>query len=394
MSTPHAIDNIPGLKNIKGICYSPAPSDDTLPPAPSKFFDTDFTNSCFPLLWDEKNSGRGDVKNLAKIGVNFMHLYNWSVPPAPGSEPGNHQRSHSTFLKKCGDEGINVFVPISNYFLEQINSGGGTSSTVKTQIAAMVDEAYNGGTTPYGGAAMWGVGNEYDLAPSSQFGVSDVVKAMEYLVEAEASQGIGTSDLLPVTSPVSFAVLPGATGPGIEGVQALKTAIEASTKLGSAFWKSRFVASTNPNNDGAFISNYISNTFPTAFPDTYFFFSEMGIDIKSGTTVTTDKEQAAFVLSQLNNSAPSGKFLGRCVFQFLDQTAMKTGSQATFGMNKFSTTHTSGTIKPSTYVPGGGENYNVDVLTQKAMYASVKTTYAPSSTTELNEKSASAQLLK
>jgi hypothetical protein len=374
MSTKHAINNIPGLKNIKGICYSPAPSDDA-PVPPPKFFDTDFTNSCFPLLWDDANGGRGDIKNLASMGVNFIHLYDWSVPPAPGAAAGSNQRSHTTFLKKCGDEGINVFVPISNYFLGQIHSGKG--ATVKTQIAAMVDEAYNGGTTPYGGAAMWGVGNEYDLAPASQFGVADVVTAMEYLVDAESAQGIKSAHLLPVTSPVSFAVLPGESGPGIEGIQALKTAIEASTILGTAFWQTRFVASTNPNNKGSFISNYIANTFPATFPDTYFFFSEMGIDILAGSSVTSEKEQADFVLDQLNNTSPSGNFVGRCVFQFLDQTAMKSGSQATFGMNKFSGSSTPGTIQPSTYVPGGGESYKVDKLISKPLWDSVMSSYNP-----------------
>ncbi|NBG67442.1 hypothetical protein [Acidiluteibacter ferrifornacis] len=374
MSTKHAIDNIPGLKNIKGICYSPAPSDDA-PAPPQKFFDTDFTNSCFPLLWDDANSGRGDIKNLASMGVNFIHLYNWSVPPAPGAALGSYQRSHTTFLKKCGDEGINVFIPISNYFLEQIHSGNG--STVKTQIAAMVNEAYNGGTTPYGGAAMWGIGNEYDLAPSSEFGVDDVVTAMEYLVDAEKLQKIESANLLPVTSPVSFAVLKGASGPGIEGVKALKTAIEASSKLGKSFWQTRFVASTNPNNSGSFVNNYIANTFPQAFPDTYFFFSEMGIDILAGSSVTTEKEQADYVLDQLNNTSPSGNFVGRCVFQFLDQTAMKSGSQATFGMNKFSGNSTEGIIQPQNYVPGGGASYKVDTLTKKPLYNSVMSSYNP-----------------
>ncbi len=377
----HAINNVPNLKNIKGISYSPAPSNDAPQPLPI-YFDTDFANSCFPLLWDDANSGRGDVKNLASLGVNFIHLYNWSVPPAPGSEPGNHERSHTTFLKKCGDEGINVFVPISNYFLGEISTANNNTNAgdkakglalVKTQIAAMVTEVYNGGTTRYGGAAMWGVGNEYDL--QNTYSAADIATAMEYILDAESTQNIPASELLPITSPVSFGTFGEPNKPGIVKVQELKTAINASS-LGASFWETRFVASVNPFNNGAFLETYIATTFPTAFPNTYFFFSEMGTPIQASTPSTNEAEQAAYVLHQLNNSAPSGNFLGRCVFQFLDQTSMKTGTEATFGMNKFSGTSTTGVIEPSSYVPGGGQNYVIDTLTEKPMHASVKTVYS------------------
>ena len=55
---------------------------------------------------------------------------------------------------------------------------------------------------------------------------------------------------------------------------------------------------------------------------------------------------------------------------------MKSGSEATFGMTEYSgTTLTTGTI-PSGYVPGGGETYPVDELTQKPLYQSVKSVYS------------------
>lgn len=370
MSTKHCIDNIPNLKNIKGVSYSPAPSNDSAPP-PANYFDTDFTNSCFPLLWDDVKGGRGDVKNLAAIGVNFIHLYNWSVPPAPGSTPGNHQRSHSSFLEKCGAENINVFVPISNYFLGEISKGNGT--LVKTQIAAMVKEVYNGGTTRYGGAAMWGVGNEYDL--QNVYTAADIATAMEYILDAESTQNIPSGELLPISSPVSFGTFGEPNKPGIVKVKELQTAINASS-LGTTFWSTRFVASVNPFNDGTFLANYIATTFPAAFPDTHYFFSEMGTAIQSNTPSTDEAQQASYILDQLNNTTPSGNFLGRCVFQFLDQVSMKSGTEATFGINKFAGTSTTAPIQPSTYVPGGGQDYTIDALTQKPSYASVKTVYS------------------
>ncbi len=377
----HAINNVPNLKNIKGVSYSPAPSNDKPVPT-TNYFDTDFANSCFPLLWDDANSGRGDVKNLAALGVNFIHLYNWSVPPVPGSNPGDYQRSHSSFLKKCGDEGINVFVPISNYFLGEISAAKNLTDTtakakalklVHTQIASMVTEVYNGGTTRYGGAAMWGVGNEYDL--QNKYTAADIATAMEYILDAESAQKIPANELLPITSPVSFGTFGESGKPGIVKVKELQAAINASS-LASTFWDTRFVASVNPFNNGAFLANYIATTFPTAFPKTHFFFSEMGTPIQTGTPSANEAEQAAYVLDQLNNSTPSGNFLGRCVFQFLDQTSMKTGTEATFGMNKFSGTSTTGAIQPSSYVPGGGQNYVIDTLTEKPMHASVKTVYS------------------
>lgn len=363
-----SISNIPNLSKltpIKGVSYSPAPSDDA-PSPPQKYFDTDFTNSTFPLIWGEANGGRGDVANLGGIGVNFLHLYNWSVPPALGSSPGSYQRDHLSFLKECGRANVNVFVPISNYFMEQINQGNGT--TVKSQILAMVTEVYDGGTTPVAGAGMWGVANEYDLAGG--FNVHDVVRAIAYLLQAEQSLNIPTANLLPVTSPVSFGA--GSLPPGIAAIQALQTA--ANTTLGPDFWNKRFVASTNPFNDGNFLSHYISTTFPQYFPDLPFFFAEMGINLNG--QATTEQEQATYVHDQLNNTKMSGNFLGRCVFQFLNQTAMKVGTEATFGMTKYDGNNliTTGTI-PSGYQPGGGETYPVNALTQKPLYQSVKSVY-------------------
>src|ERR1041384_4608378 len=186
-----AIPNLARLVPMQGVAYTPVPSDAT-PAPPQKYFDTDFTNSTFPLLWGADNGGRGDIAALGGIKVNFVHLYDWSVPPAPGSAPGQYQRDHLPFLPEGAAHGGNVFVPISNYFMEQIHQGNG--ATVKGQIQAMVTEVYNGGTTPVAGGGVWGIANEFDLAGG--FTVNDVVQAMVYLVEAEQSMGIQAGDLL------------------------------------------------------------------------------------------------------------------------------------------------------------------------------------------------------
>ncbi|MDE2428851.1 MAG: hypothetical protein KGM99_08995 [Burkholderiales bacterium] len=374
MSTISNIANASALLPLQGICYAPSPSDDT-PQPPQKYFDSDFTNSDFPLLWGNANGGRGDMSNLASnVGVNFVHLYNWSVPPAPGQLPGQYQRSHLSFLDECHSNKVKVFVPISNYFLEQIHQGN--NAAVQTQISAMVAEIYNNTTTPHPAAGIWGIGNEYDLN-GGLFSVSDVTTAISMLLTAEKALNIPAANLLPITSPVSFADPGGLNTPGIVAIQQLQTAFN-SADLQST-WNKRFIATMNPFNDGSYLSNYIDVTFPAAFPDLPFFFTEMGVPIP-GPNVNNETQQAAFVLSQLQSCQPRNNFMGTCVFQFLNQTAVKTGTEATFGITKFATpdNFTTGTI-PVGYVPGGGLTYNVDVLTQKPSYQSVQSVYKPAS---------------
>jgi len=371
MSNIGKIANASALLPIRGVCYEPTPSDDTAPPL-QRYFDSDYANSDFPLLWGKANSGRGDVANLAgNVGVNFLHLYNWSVPPAPGTPPGPYQRNHLPFLDECHTHHVKVFVPISNYFLEQIHQGNGT--TVATQISAMVTEIYDNKQTPHAAAGIWGIGNEFDLAGG--FTVNDVVTAIQYLIAAEQALDIPPRARLPITAPVSFADPGGANKPGIVAIQNLQAAFVTAGL--QAVWTDRFIASVNPFNDGAYLKTYIDNIFPTAFPDLPFFFTEMGSSIPGGGgTVTDEHTQAKYVLSQLHNSAPRANFMGTCVFQDLDQSAVKTGTEATFGMSKYVTplSYTHGTI-PSGYTPGGGETYRVDTLQNKPLYDSVKTVY-------------------
>jgi hypothetical protein len=365
MSDISRIASASALFPLRGSAYVPAPSDNALNP-PEKYFDSDFTNSTFPLIWGQANGGRGDLFNFANdLKVNFLHLYDWSVPPFPGQEPGQNQRSHMSFLNECATNNIKVFVPISNYFLEQLHQG----KDIKHFIKAMVTEVYDAGTTPHKAAGIWGIGNEFDLAGG--FTVTDVVKMIQILINIESSLGIPASNLLPITSPVSFADPTNKDIPGIIAIENLHAALKANGL--ESVWNTRFIASTNPQNNGNYIRNYIDNTFPSYFSNIPFFFAEMGVPIKQDQNwpVKTEEDQAAWVLSQIENSHPRNNFLGACVFQFLNQTTLKEGSERTFGMTKHSGSFTTGTI-PNNYVPGGGQTYNVDKLTQKPMYQSVK----------------------
>ncbi|MFZ5961438.1 hypothetical protein ACOXXX_00665 [Thalassococcus sp. BH17M4-6] len=367
-----SIANLARLVPLQGVCYSPAPSDDT-PAPPQKYFDTDFTNSCFPLIWgagpEGSVTGRNDLATISGTGANLLHLYDWSVPPAPGASPGQYERSHTSFLQAADAAGLRVIVPVSNYFLGELASGD--TATVKTQMTAMVTEVYDGGTTPMAAAGLWGIANEFDLA--GNFSATTVAQAMALLVEIEADLGIPAENVLPICAPVSFAAT-GGLPPAISAMQDLKAAIDDNGELSSDFWSTRIVGALNSFNDGDFLASYIADTFPTYFPDTPFFFSEMGINLGA---VPDEDAQATWVAAQLAKTVPSGQFLGRCVFQFLDQTAMKTGTEATFGMTKFDNTTPppTGTI-PADYVPGGGETYPVDALAQKPLFATVKEAYS------------------
>ncbi|PIF29812.1 hypothetical protein CLU81_0196 [Flavobacterium sp. 9] len=369
MSDISRIPNASALFPLRGSAYVPAPSDDALNP-PEKYFDTDFTNSTFPLIWGKANGGRGDLSNFANdLRVNFLHLYDWSTPPYPGQEPGQNQRSHISFLNECAANNIKVFVPISNYFLVQLNKG----KDVTAFITAMVIEIYNAGTTPHKAAGIWGIGNEFDQP--GEFTVTDVAKMIQILINIETKLGIPTSNLLPITSPVSFADPTHTNIPGIIAIQKLQAALK---NIGlENVWNNRFIASINPQNSGDYIRNYIDVTFPKYFPNIPFFFTEMGAPIKQDWDwpVKTEEQQADYVLSQIQNSHPRGNFLGACVFQFLNQTTLKTGSESTFGMTKHSGSFTTGII-PQSYKPGGGQTYNVDTLTHKPMYQSVKTGFS------------------
>jgi hypothetical protein len=235
-------------------------------------------------------------------------------------------------------------------------------------IKAMVQEIYANSPAPHPAAGIWGIGNEYDLA--TQFTVADVVTAVKYLIQAEDALNIPPTQRLPITSPVSFAK-PDNNPPAITAIQRLKT--EFHNQGMDDVWDQRFIASMNPFNDGSFLKDYIDNQFPPYFPSLPFFFAEMGVQIQAGTPVTNEQQQADYVLSQIQNSKPRSNFLGVCVFQFLNQSAVKQGPEATFGMTKYSgTIIATGTILPADYMPGGGQSYNVDALIQKPLYASVQ----------------------
>src|SRR4051812_43623193 len=86
-----------GLVGLKGMDYEPAPSDYSTSggsPSADKYWDTDFANLDFKMLWSL--CGRNDLGTMASQGINFIKLYNWSSTNGLG--PNGGCRQHIPFL--------------------------------------------------------------------------------------------------------------------------------------------------------------------------------------------------------------------------------------------------------------------------------------------------------
>ena len=386
---------------IRGMCYTPNPSDQFKEPAQARheYFDSDFTNSHFPGLWGTSVAGaRGDLKKMHDLNVNFLHLYDWSVPPAPGANPGDFQRNHLPFLDECDKQGIKCMIPISNFFMNEVKAG---KATAKGQIQAIVAEIFRGGNKPHPAAGMWAIGNEFvDNALPATPNIANqqsldaavlhatlIATVAQYIIEKEEALGVTNdnhqldNDQLPITSTVTFGELPrqgtppsdiGLHPPAIWQIQLLKDAFQANPFLAARrVWEERFIASPQPQNDGTFLDTYIKNTFPENFGDVPFFFSELSANILSGGG--TEAGQAAWVAGQLAAAGePNNNFMGSCVFQWLNQSSRKLPPEDEFGIHKFGAAPTNfGTI-PAGYTPGGTFKYPIDPLVEKPSYNSVR----------------------
>ncbi|MEE9488469.1 MAG: hypothetical protein V3W00_07155 [Candidatus Brocadiales bacterium] len=136
-------------------------------------------------------------------------------------------------------------------------------------------------------------------------------------------------------------------------------------------WEERFIASPQPQNDGAFLESYIKSTFPENFGNVPFFFSELSANILSGGG--TEAGQAVWVAGQLETAGePNNNFMGSCVFQWMNQSSRKLPPEDEFGIHRFGAAPTNfGTI-PAGYTPGGGHKYPIDPSVEKPSYNSVR----------------------
>ncbi|HEY8584757.1 MAG TPA: hypothetical protein VIL49_17480, partial [Capillimicrobium sp.] len=219
-----------GLAPIKAMSYQPAPSNYT--PGSGIFFDTDFFNDGFSALWSSASGGRGDLATMAADGVNLLHLYDW-----------NPQRDHTAFLNAARANGISVAVPISNYFV-----GSDVPAIAQVIRQVYVDAEGNPSTTPHPAVTMLTLGNEYEISGLSP---AQMANAAAAIVAAE--QALGATTVLPLAVPVSFGLFGGQV-PGVVPTRNVMDALRATPTLGQAFLTSRFIAATNPQNPGSYLS--------------------------------------------------------------------------------------------------------------------------------------------
>ncbi len=424
------------LRPIKGISYQPSPSDDcqlqtqynNVQPCQGlggynpTYYDTDFYNTDFALLWGpgtQATPGRNDLATLQAQGVNFLHLYNW-----------NAQRDHSTFLTAVQSAGMKIMVPVSNYTACLIvggcqGVGAGSYQNAYNNVQAIFNQVYpNGSLTPHAAIGAWGIFNEYDYNNIDPVNVAFVIQA---ILALETARGVTAT--LPFMVPASNAVNASSQYAWFQTAQALYQAIPANasrsippgvlaniavsftlqnaqvngtTSYGgvtvgavpASFWSTRYIATVNPFTSGPTINAYITDAaqFQSAFPNAQvsasgqtwnaawnslppLFLSEMGINIGGSGNPGTPQTQAAWVLSQLQctnpwasdpTSTPNGYFLGSNVFEFEYE-----GANGRWGMFTFPTplSFTTGTTT-------SGATYRVDVLSAQPAWASVSAGFA------------------
>ncbi len=336
---------VSNLGILKGVTYSPTPSD--YHPGMWKYEDSDFATSQFKALWGSANGvGREDLKNISQdLHANFIRLYDW-----------NQANDHGEFLDTAASYGIKVAVPISDWYLQQYETGASSHNQVEAWVDNIVAEAYS----HRAGVAMFTVGNEPELNGIS---ATTVAAIMEMIVEEEVKLGVSSSNLLAVSAPVSFATLGDEHNrPAIVELTRIKNAIDANSTLSASnFYQNRYLASVNAFNNGTDISNFIS-TYSSAFPGSKVIFTELGrSDQEAG------GDQAGWVSGQARAALSGGASLGCAIFNYQDQS-WKAGPEGHFGLD----TVTAGTTQ-ITYNRG---TFPLDTFTHKASFDAVAAIYA------------------
>jgi hypothetical protein len=407
------------LTRIKGLAYTPEPSDDH-ETTPLAYFDSDFWNNAFTPLWSSQQNipgfqsggkpvnGRGDLATIQSLGVNFLHLYNW-----------NPDRDHASFLAQANADGISVTVPISNYSIGLAKAGPLHPNTFVYQlenVQNIFNEVYpnwqQGNVAPTAGITMWLITNEPEL---NHFTPKQVTELIQEVVYCEDQAGIPDADRLPIAIPFSYATRWEGyfnRTPGVAQVEAIDHAFKTSAPftaainhanpsqtvtvpaLPSDFFTTRFVWAINPiGNDVDFFLGEKTN------PDIYapynhpvdassqidwnaipMVFSELGPS--SGEVNTNPTIQAEILKHQLatvkwaETSGEDPAFDGAMVFQSLDQIAHKTGPESHFGIETFETGvhQTIADVPPTPILQSG--IWRLDVLKPKPAFHVVKEAFA------------------
>src|SRR5262249_49362937 len=83
----------------------------------------DFATTAFEGLWGTdpaSGQGRQDLGQFKSTGYNLVRLFNWDpslgTTVAKDTDPSDRQ-AHMAFLDAAYNDGMQVMVPVSNYFL-------------------------------------------------------------------------------------------------------------------------------------------------------------------------------------------------------------------------------------------------------------------------------------
>ncbi|MEZ5118067.1 MAG: hypothetical protein R2737_17540 [Candidatus Nanopelagicales bacterium] len=380
---------------IRGFSYEPAPSDNARknptrgPGGNQVYFDSDYYNEDFRQLWGP--GGRDDLRKMASIDSNFLHIYNW-----------NPYRDHGGFLDYAERLGIGVTIPISNYTNCLIIGNGcdgvatGSYAAAYANIERIFEEIYLPGADhkPHPAAAIWGVYNEFDYVGISPESVLFVIAA---IVDLERKYDVPPQFRLPIF--VSTSTGPYAGGAqGVGPTLAVSRVLEESAKsdqprtwvgkdgkqvvlgpIPDGFWQSRYVASTNPFQNAIALNTLINQTWPAAFPggDRWndlppMFFGEMGFaypDSQEGQRVR-DQLRCTYPMSR-DSASPGGYFLGAAMFEFTQEDLNgQWGVWTFFDPSRFTTASIQGRGGGASWIPGG--TYRVDELKDRPTWEAIE----------------------
>lgn len=350
------------LYPVKGMCYSPTPSD--YKEGAFVYEDSDFAKNDFKALWgtDAEGIGRNDLKVLSEeLQINLIRLYDW-----------NPTGKHLDFLNTANELGMKVIVPISNYFIGRIRNNEPDASSLISKIVSEV--IVNGKIHP--AVAMFAIGNEFDIPysdPNTGFGGLDVgsthiAKAAEYVINAQLQAGIALQDIAYVSVPVSYGTLQDPENrPAIKALSAVRSAFAKNSFLHSRdIYRTKYIANVNVFNPGSDLTIFLQETFKNTFPEDYIIFTELGKPVLAP-DVTTEAEQAAWVkdqaLAAVNSS--NSKALGSTIFSYINKN-WKGNPEDTYGLNKIALS------SPPIYATSSRGEYPVDTLTKKALFSAIQ----------------------
>jgi hypothetical protein len=335
------------VADIRGLAYMPAPSDYTPTGTPGLYETSDFYNNVFAELWGPASlasglPGRADLLRFRRrLGVNFIHCYDWAAPIARTAASGQEHAllEHVGFLQACHELGMAATIPVSNYTMDLLSQG--KTNAARDNLERITEEIYGRGAikSPVPGAGMWKIFNEYEL--NFDRSARHVVSIMSWIAEWEEAHGVSEDNRLPVMISTSFAMKDGIEGAGaLEQVRGL---LLRQGRIGpydaASFWKERIVFATNPQNPAPDIRDYLVRRLPAywqrhGIPMPPVMFTELGSSIQQA----GDEEQQARQLSeQIAASKPGGSggmMLGACVF-LNEERPWEHGAERTFGLLRF-----------------------------------------------------------